>query len=49
MVYVKEVKVGEEELDRRKDTREEASSKGRGGNRMAGTDLCYKEVKVEMM
>ena len=30
MVYLKEVKVGEEELDGRKDTREEASSEGRG-------------------
>ena len=46
---MKEVRVGEEELDGRKDTREEASSKGRGGHKMASTDFCYKEVKVEIM
>ena len=49
VVYVKEVKVGEEELDGRKDTREEGSSEGRAGHTMASTDFCYKEVKVEMM
>ena len=46
---MKEVKVGEEMLDGRKDTRGEASSEGRGGHTMAGTDFRYKEVKVEMM
>ena len=49
VVYVKEVNVGEEEQDRRKNTREEGSSEGRGGHRMASTDFRCKEVKVEMM
>ena len=49
VVFVEEVKVGEGELDRRRDTREEGSSEARGGHTMASADFRYKEVKVEMM
>ena len=49
VVFVEEVKGGEGELDRRRDTREEGSGNGRGGHMMASTDLRCKEVKVEMM
>ena len=46
VVFLEEVKVGEEEMERRRDTREEDKE---GSNRLAGlagTDRCYKEVKL---
>ena len=48
VVFLEEVKVGEEEMERRRDTREEdkEGSKDRLGHRLAGTDRCYKEVKL---
>ena len=45
---MEEVKVGEGEMERRRDTREEykEGSEDRGGHRLAGTDRRYKEVKL---
>ena len=47
VVFLEEVRVGEEERERRRDTREEDNedSKGRGGPRWAGTDRrCVKVI-----
>jgi hypothetical protein len=47
IVFLEEVKVGEGEMERRRDTREEDKevSEDRGGHMMASMDRRYKEVK----
>ena len=47
VVFLVEFKVGEGEMERRRDTREEDKdgSEDRGGHMMAGMDRHYKEVK----